>query len=303
MAKFGAIFISYRRSDSINEAGRIYDKLKGIFGDDHVFKDVDDIPYGADFVTHLDKAVAGCDVFIPLIGKNWLNVTDAQGHRRLDDPNDFVRIEIASALNRDILVLPILLSGATMPSASQLPENLQSLARRNAARVRYDPDFHRDMERIIKSLEKYFVSRGLAVISKEEVTNTTVQHSKQPRPNALHIAAATISGINGLIGLIEWLTFWEPPILLATAALFTSAAALLQGLKWGWKCATATQVFILILCIWTVAFDFVPPFFISPFIDFLLIIAVALSSCLALILLMLSRPQRRLQGTNRAENL
>lgn len=162
MVKPGSIFISYRRSDSIAEAGRVYDKLVEAFGSERIFKDVDNIPYGANFVEYLDQAVAQCDVFIPLIGRSWLTVSDAHGNRRLDDPNDFVRIEIASALKRDILVLPILIGGAIMPSQNDLPDDLKPLALRNAAQARYDPDFHSDMRRIIAKLKDLFKNRGIA---------------------------------------------------------------------------------------------------------------------------------------------
>ncbi|MEM8810654.1 MAG: toll/interleukin-1 receptor domain-containing protein [Cyanobacteria bacterium P01_G01_bin.38] len=289
MAKPGSIFISYRRSDSIHEAGRIYDKLAGVFGPAHVFKDVDDIPYGADFVTYLEQAVAQCDVLISLIGKSWLEVTDAQGRRRLDDPHDFVRIEIASALTRDILVLPVLLNGATMPSAGRLPENLQALARRNAAQVRHDPDFHSDMERVIDDLEDYFVSRGLTnAASKRDVKPVPEQNPQRSQRDILLSLAAVISGINGLIGLIDWLAFLRLSSLLASAALITSAVALMRGLRWGWKCAVATQIFTLILCV-QASTEFIPPYLISPFADFLLLLAVVLSTLLNLILLTVSR--------------
>lgn len=157
----GAIFISYRRSDSSTESGRVYDKLVEAFGPDRVFKDVYNIPPGYDFVTYLEEAVAQCDVLMPLIGPSWLNAADAQGHRRLDDPNDFVRIEIASALSGNTLVVPTLLNGTMMPNEAALPDNLKALTRRNAVSVRQDPDFHPDMDRLIVNLEAYFESQGI----------------------------------------------------------------------------------------------------------------------------------------------
>ncbi|MEM9164630.1 MAG: toll/interleukin-1 receptor domain-containing protein [Cyanobacteria bacterium P01_F01_bin.4] len=133
MANQQFIFISYRRSDSISEAGRIYDSLSAHFDQECVFKDVFDIPYGVDFVEHLDRAVSQCQVLVAVIGNTWVDVTNAERKRRLDDPEDFVRIEIASALNRNILVIPLLVNDAIMPSSRQLPNDLVSLARRNAA--------------------------------------------------------------------------------------------------------------------------------------------------------------------------
>lgn len=148
----GRIFISYRRADSEGYAGRIYDRLALHFGNDAIFMDVDDIPAGVDFVKYLEKEVQSCDALIALIGKQWLNVKDEHGIRRLDDPNDFVRIEIATALKRDIRVIPVLLGGTQMPNVSDLPENLQSLTRRNGVLV-YHHSFHADTTRLIKHLE------------------------------------------------------------------------------------------------------------------------------------------------------
>ena len=148
----GRIFISYRRIDSEGYAGRIYDRLAPHFGDNAIFMDVDDIPAGVDFVKYLENEVQSCDVLIALIGKQWLHVKDEHGTRRLDDPNDFVRIEIATALQRDIRVIPVLLGGAQMPKVSDLPENLQPLTRRNGVLVNHH-SFHADITRLIKQLE------------------------------------------------------------------------------------------------------------------------------------------------------
>ena len=147
MSDPGSIFISYRRSDSIAETGRIYDRLITEFGRDHIYKDVDSIPLGSNFAKELDKAVSQCQVVLVIIGKTWTTVTEVDGTRRLDNPDDFVRIEIESALARDIPVIPILLEGAIMPKRMQLPESLHELARRNGTKVGYDPDFHPHMNR------------------------------------------------------------------------------------------------------------------------------------------------------------
>src|SRR4249920_3542751 len=100
----GKIFINYRREDSIGTAGRLHDRLAQSFGRDKLFMDVDHIPAGVDFVKHLDSQVAECDVFLAIIGPNWLKAKNERGRRRLDDPEDFVTIEIAAALARDIRV-------------------------------------------------------------------------------------------------------------------------------------------------------------------------------------------------------
>ncbi|MEO0770380.1 MAG: SUMF1/EgtB/PvdO family nonheme iron enzyme [Cyanobacteria bacterium J06649_4] len=153
MARAQSIFISYRRSDTIGHTGRIYDRLVAEFGREHVFKDVDDIPLRVDFAEHLDKAVSQCQVVLVVIGKTWTTVVDEDGNRRLDSQDDFVRIEVESALKRGIPVIPVLLEGVRMPNRAQLPKSLHPLVRRNGTQVGYDPRFHTDMDRLIKGLQ------------------------------------------------------------------------------------------------------------------------------------------------------
>ena len=145
------IFISYRRDDSIVFAGRICDRLAAHFGKDSVFMDVDSIPFGVDFRQHLTDAVSGCDVFLALIGEAWLTVNQ-NGQCRLDDPRDFVRIEIEAALARGISVIPVLLGKATMPREEELPSGMAALAYRNAANIDAGRDFHSHMDRLIRGL-------------------------------------------------------------------------------------------------------------------------------------------------------
>jgi hypothetical protein len=118
------IFISYRREDSGDAAGRLCDRLQTRFGRSNVFMDVDSIPYGVDFPQHLAQTVSRCDVLLVVIGERWLEARYAegpkQGQRRLDDPEDFVRIEIQSALARDIPVVPVLIGQASMPRTDDL---------------------------------------------------------------------------------------------------------------------------------------------------------------------------------------
>jgi formylglycine-generating enzyme required for sulfatase activity len=148
------ILISYRREDSADVTGRIYDRLIQRFGQGAVFKDVDSIPLGVDFRIYLDEQVAKCEVFLAVIGRNWMKNLGSTGKTRLDDPRDFVRIEIESALKRQIPVIPVLVSEATIPSAGRLPASLQALSYRNGIAVRQDPDFHRDMDRLIEYLKQ-----------------------------------------------------------------------------------------------------------------------------------------------------
>jgi hypothetical protein len=118
---------------------------------ENVFKDVDNIPFGVDFVEHLDREVQKCTVLLAVIGPRWLPAGE-QGTRRLEDPNDFVRIEIDSALRREIPVVPLLVDGASMPRVEELPDELKPLARRNGTEIRHDPDFHNDMSRLLARL-------------------------------------------------------------------------------------------------------------------------------------------------------
>ena len=151
------IFISYRRADSRKDAGRIYDRLVEAFGKDNIFKDVDSIPLGKDFRGVLGEAVAQCDVQLAIIGRQWLNIVDEQGQRRLENPSDFVRIEIESALQRNgCLVIPVLVDNAPMPQTDDLPPQLHDLAFKNATIVRDDPDFHHDVDKVIHELQQQF---------------------------------------------------------------------------------------------------------------------------------------------------
>jgi len=152
------IFISYRRHDSADITGRIYDRLVQRFGKDQVFKDVDSIPLGVDFRDHLGNVVGRCNLVLAVIGDQWLTSAAAGGEHRLDDAKDFVRIELESALERRIPVIPLLVRGAAVPSDSELPKSLSALTYRNGISVRPDPDFHRDMDRLIAGLETHLGS-------------------------------------------------------------------------------------------------------------------------------------------------
>ncbi len=149
----GRIFINYRRDDSIGMAGRLHDRLAHTFGRAKLFMDVDHIPVGTDFVAHLNSQVAECDVILVVIGPNWLDVKDESGRRRLDDPDDFVAIEIAAALTREIRVIPVLVDGARMPKASELPDSLKPLARRHAVDVRH-AHFGHDAEALVARMRE-----------------------------------------------------------------------------------------------------------------------------------------------------
>lgn len=148
-----SILISYRRADSGDVAGRIYDRLVAYFSRETVFKDVDSIPLGVNFRKHLTDSVGACQVLLAVIGRNWIESGGSE--RRLDDPRDFVRIEIETALERRIPIVPLLVQGAAMPNEEDLPPSLQPLTYYNAISIRPDPDFHQDMTRLIKGIEAH----------------------------------------------------------------------------------------------------------------------------------------------------
>jgi hypothetical protein len=155
----GRIFVSYRREDSGDVAGRIYDRLVDRFGKHQVFKDVDSIPLGVDFRKHLQEKVGSCDVMLAIIGHDWLRASGSGTQRRLDDAKDFVRIELEAAIQRDIPVIPVLVRGADVPKESDLPSTLGGIAYRNGIAVRPDPDFHRDMDRLIEGVEGHLTTK------------------------------------------------------------------------------------------------------------------------------------------------
>jgi hypothetical protein len=152
-AMAGKIFINYRREDSIATAGRLADRLAETFGRDSLFMDVDNIPVGINFEEYLKNQVAACDVILSVIGPNWLNAKDETNQRRLDKPDDFVAIELAAALARDILVIPVLVDGTRMPKASELPDSLKPFALRNAIQVR-NTNFGSDAEQLITKMRE-----------------------------------------------------------------------------------------------------------------------------------------------------
>jgi hypothetical protein len=151
-AATGSIFISYRRDDSADITGRIYDPLVQHFSRDTVFKDVDSIPLGIDFRQHLESALSQCRVLLAVMGERWSGTDSATGKQRIDDPYDHVRLELELALARNIPVIPVLVRNFSIPAADKLSGSLQSLAYRNGINVRQDPDFHGDMDRLVKGI-------------------------------------------------------------------------------------------------------------------------------------------------------
>jgi hypothetical protein len=148
----GKIFINYRRGDEPGFTHALLGRLEQAFPADRLFIDVDNIPPGEDFVRALESQVAQCDALLAVIGNGWLEATDERGNRRLDDPNDFVRIEIESALKQGKRVIPVLVHEARMPRPDELPEAIRPLATRNAVRLTHER-FRADVQGLIKALQ------------------------------------------------------------------------------------------------------------------------------------------------------
>src|SRR5687768_9880434 len=158
------IFISYRRDDSAASAGRLYDRLALHFGKEQVFRDLDALAPGVEFLKVIEERIAQCNVLVAVIGKNWVNITNAAGQRRLDDPKDAVRTEIREALHQKKLIIPTLIGGAEVPKPEELPEDIAALVGRNAIEIS-ESRFDYDAGRVIKAIEKAGVPSTLNATS------------------------------------------------------------------------------------------------------------------------------------------
>jgi hypothetical protein len=146
------VFICYRREDSSYATSYIYDKLEGMLGAGVIFKDVDSIPYGTDFRTHVKQKLSNCQVCLIVIGKTWLSVIDKNGNKRLFQETDPVRTEIETVLGRQMLVIPILIDSAAMPDEAELPKGIEKLSSVNGIQVRPHPDFQADVQRLASAI-------------------------------------------------------------------------------------------------------------------------------------------------------
>ena len=188
----GNIFVSYRRSDSADVVGRLLDRLGDSVGGREIFRDIDDIELGADFAEAIDVAIAGASVLLVAIGPTWLGET-ASGQRRIDDPKDFVRLEVAAALARDIPIIPLLVRGADMPQAADLPADIEGLALRNGIRIRPDPDFDIDVERLSRRLEPVLPAQGKP-LPHEDSPSPSPNPLPHPTPVRRRGAAVAVGG-------------------------------------------------------------------------------------------------------------
>jgi len=183
----GRIFISYRREETGYAAGWLYDRLATRFGGAQVFKDVDSIQLGDDFVDVITSAVGSCDVLLALIGDRWSTVTNEDGQRRLDDKDDFVRLEIEAALTRDVRVIPILVDGARMPAAADLPASLHTLVRRQSldlSPTRFESDTNRLLKVLDSTLAEVRTARRTTVAEVEPAPGATPSTTTQAASEA-----------------------------------------------------------------------------------------------------------------------
>lgn len=190
------VFISYRREDSEGFARSLFQSLVGRFGKEYVFMDVEAIGLGMDFVDAIDSSLADCGALLVLIGKDWVGCTDAQGRRRLEKEDDFVRTELAKAIERNVRVIPILVKGARMPKADELPEELRSLTRRQALELRHERWDH-DVDHLATALEQ---ALGLQRIDTPKpapppISEPSPPSAKPKRSKAMRYVLIMIAGL------------------------------------------------------------------------------------------------------------
>ncbi|MFN2505952.1 MAG: TIR domain-containing protein [Acidimicrobiales bacterium] len=204
------VFISYRREDSSYIAGRLHDRLADALGAEHIFRDVDAMKPGADFTERIGEAVGSCEVLLAVIGQDWLSVRGPGGGRRIDEPRDWVRLEIAAALARDILVVPVLVENAQMPTEDELPEDLRALARRNAMDLT-DRRWREDTENLLQVVREVMPDSELSPAAPAPPATAKPSPPRlrgrsgaaggpeaTPRPGALGAARRWWSGLSAL---------------------------------------------------------------------------------------------------------
>jgi hypothetical protein len=217
------VFVNYRREDASGYAGRLYEWLSDRFGPDRVFMDISAIRPGADFVQAIESEVAACEAVLVIIGRQWLDCS-ADGHRRLDDPHDFVRLEIASALSRNALVIPVLVEGAGMPREHDLPDDLKPLARRHAIEIS-DGRWEYDAGRLIETLEERLEKRSGATFARRRVKGARPRwlgRARRGRPFLLQLLGALLL-LSAAVALQLHLAYRPEPVNLEETGKFTLA--------------------------------------------------------------------------------
>jgi TIR domain len=163
------VFISYRREDSAAHAGRVYDRLASHLGEQQVFRDIDTLAPGVEFAAVIRERIRACDALVAIIGPNWVTLANAQGQRRLDDPKDLVKAEIAEALWQDKLVIPALVGSAAMPREGDLPHEIAALAQRNAIEIS-ERHFDQDLQQLADAVRSKMPEQTNALKSVEVVS-------------------------------------------------------------------------------------------------------------------------------------
>jgi hypothetical protein len=217
------IFVNYRREDASGYAGRLYEWLSDRFGRDRVFRDINTIEPGADFVAAIENGVASCEVVLVVIGRQWLGCA-SDGRRRLENPNDYVRLEIASALAGNVHVIPVLVEGAGMPREHELPDDLKPLARRQAFEVS-ETRWEFDVGRLIDTLEERFERRPGGAGDRRRA-NTP--HGLKLRRHRQRFPARLLAGLligTGALAAQSYLAFRPQPVRIENAGEFFPAAA------------------------------------------------------------------------------
>ena len=232
------IFICYRREDSSGHAGRLYDRLGDRFGHD-VFMDIDAIGPGVDYARLIDETIDTVEAVIVVIGQQWLFAADADGRRRLDDPEDLVRQEISVALARDVLVIPVLVQDAVLPGPEDLPPELVGLARRNAFEVS-DARWNYDADRLVQSLEESLdptaPTGAVPVIDPRIDEETSVTWAAKPSSMPM-ILAVTGALLVLLFGIFVGPTWHDEQVwlrIVVALAVVGITAAGLSTKKWSW---------------------------------------------------------------------
>lgn len=193
-------FISYRRQDSAGYSRALYNELSQYFDAEQIFMDVDDIPLGTDFVQILNRNLQDCKVMLVIIGPQWLDIRNSKGERRLDDPDDFVRLEIARALDNNFSIIPVLVHGATMPAEQDLPDILKPLSRRQALELN-NKYYQHGISDLVKALEQY--------LGKAKDHGKPTPLPKPDTPKRSFLPALTGLSAIALLGII--LYFWLQP--------------------------------------------------------------------------------------------
>jgi hypothetical protein len=204
-----SVFLSYRREDSRADAGRLYDRLSAAFGAENVFMDVDDIVAGDNFVERMKQTLDQCDVLLLVIGPRWHSITDAEGRPRLASPADFVRLEVQTALERDIPLIPVLVGGAAMPTRADVPSQLADVVLRQAIQIS-DARFHEDADRLIEAIRR--------------VTRARLRRPLWRRPATLAMAIGVAAIVAAVAVYIRESGDRAPPLRSAPATLSAAEA-------------------------------------------------------------------------------